>query len=67
MNKLVWASELLVKTKPDNAQYRASLAVAYARVGRIDEAVEEAREAARLDSKFEPEARMFIGELGREW
>ena len=67
INKLVWASELLVKTKPDNAQYRASLAVAYARVGRIDGAVEEAREAARLDSKFEPEARMFIGELGREW
>jgi len=65
--KVVWGYELLVKIKPDNPQVRASLAVAYARVGKIDEAVAEAKEAARLSPEFEPEAKLFIQQLGREW
>ena len=67
IDKVIWAAELLVKTKPDNPQYRASLATAYAQAGRIDDAVEQAREAARLDSKYESEAISFIRSLGREW
>src|SRR3989344_2773299 len=67
IDKVIWAAELLVKTKPDNPQYRASLATAYAQAGRIDDAVEQAREAARLDSKYESAAISFIRSLGREW
>lgn len=65
--KLVWIYELLVEDKPDNAQYRASLAVSYARVGRVDDAVKQAHEAARLDPKFESEARSFVQSMGRTW
>ncbi len=66
-SKIAWAYELLVKSSPENAQYRASLAVAYAKIGKVDEAVEQAREAARLDPKFETEAQSFIQSLGRQW
>ncbi len=59
--------ESLIKISPDNPQYRASLAVAYAKIGKIDEAVSEARAAAQLDKTFENEARMFIESLGRKF
>ena len=65
--KIIWAQEKLVALKPNNAQYHASLAAAYVKVGRIDDAVKEAREAARLDKMFEAEARSFIRSLGREF
>lgn len=64
--KVVWAYQLLVQSKPENPQYHASLAVAYARVGKLDEAVEQAREAVKLDKNFEPEARAFLQSIGRE-
>jgi len=64
--KVVSLYEQLVSSKPDNAQYKASLAAAYARVGRIDEAVEQARAAAKLDKSFEKEAGDFVKSLGRE-
>ncbi len=57
--------EALIQINPDNPQYHASLAVAYAKIGKIDEAVSEARKAAALDSAFESEARGFIESLGR--
>ena len=59
--------ELLIELKPNNTQYHASLAVAYAKIGKIDEAVNEARKAAVLDKTFEAEARLFIKSLGREF
>lgn len=65
--KLVEVYEKLIKFSPNNPQYYASLAVAYAHVGRIDDAVNAARRAAELDVKFEPEARIFIESLGREF
>ena len=65
--KVVWGYEILVKNAPANPQYRASLAVAYARLGKIDEAIAEAKKAAELDPKFESEARSFVQSLGREW
>lgn len=65
--KLIWASELLVNLKPENAQYHASLAAAYASAGKRDEAIAQAREAARLDTKFESEARSFVQNLGGVW
>lgn len=65
--RVAWAYEILVSNYPDNAQYRASLAVSYARIGKIDEAVEQAKKAAEINSEFESEARSFIQSLGRSW
>ncbi|MBI2063886.1 MAG: tetratricopeptide repeat protein [Candidatus Yanofskybacteria bacterium] len=66
-NKIAVLYEQLVHAKPSNPQYRASSAAAYAKIGKIDEAVEQARAAAKLDMAFEAEARAFVKSLGREW
>lgn len=65
--KIVSLYEGVVRLKPDNAEYRSSLAAAYARVGRVDDAVAQAREAVRINPAFETEARAFIEGLGRSW
>jgi len=67
LKKITVLFERLISIKPDNPQYRASLAAAYAKIGKIDEAVEQARATARLDKTFEAEARAFVKSLGREW
>ena len=64
---LVAIYENLVKLKPTSAQYMASLAVVYAKVGRIDDAVAQARLAAQVDVNFTPEAKRFVESLGRQW
>jgi tetratricopeptide (TPR) repeat protein len=64
---LVTIYEGLTRLKPTSAQYMASLAVVYAKVGRIDDAVAEARLAAKTDATFEPEAKRFVESLGRVW
>ncbi|MEK9157657.1 MAG: tetratricopeptide repeat protein, partial [Patescibacteria group bacterium] len=64
---LVSVYEGLVKVAPANAQYMASLAVAYARVGRIDDAVAAAHRTAEIDVNFLSEARSFVEQLGRTW
>jgi len=64
---LVTVYENLVKLQPTKAKYAASLAAAYARVGRIDDAVRLARLAAQIDPNFESEARIFVQQLGRQW
>jgi len=66
-NHLAEIYEKLILLNPNSAQYHASLAVAYARVGKINEAVEQAHVAAKLDPTFESEARRFVQELGRPW
>lgn len=66
-NKIVQLYEGLVATKPDNPQYRASLAAAYTKIGKLDEAVGQARIAAQLDKTFEAEARRFVESLGRQF
>jgi tetratricopeptide (TPR) repeat protein len=59
--------EKLVKLVPDNAQYWASLATAYVRVGRTKDAIAAARKVLELSSK-DPEtkaqAEQFIRDLG---
>jgi tetratricopeptide (TPR) repeat protein/O-antigen ligase len=65
--KIAWVYEMLVNLAPNNGQYHASLAVAYARIGRYEDAVKQAREAAKVDPKFEPEARAFVESLGAKW
>ena len=53
--------------KPANPQYRAALAAAYAKIGNVDGAVEQARAAAQIDKTFEAEARRFVESLGRKF
>jgi tetratricopeptide (TPR) repeat protein len=60
---IVGAYEKVVEREPDNPQYRASLAVAYAKVGRIQEAIEQANKAAELDPEFKAESEAFIQSL----
>lgn len=59
--------QALIKLEPQVPQYHASLAVAYARLGKIDDAVREAKIAAQMDPSFEAEARAFVQQLGRQW
>lgn len=66
-NRIVAVYEQLIKMKPSNPQYYASMAASYAKVGRIDDAVNAAHRAAELDPSFESEARAFIKSFGRTW
>ena len=65
--RIAYIYEQLVGINPANAQYHASLAVAYARIGKVDEAVVQAKEAARLDPKFTAEAQNFVQQIGKQW
>jgi tetratricopeptide (TPR) repeat protein len=58
--------ENLTRLEPNNPQFFASLAIAYSKIGKIDEAVMAARQAVKIDPNFEPEARIFLRKLGRE-
>jgi tetratricopeptide (TPR) repeat protein len=64
-DKIVWAYQKLIALQPKNPKYFASLAVAYANVNKIDEAVAMARQAVVLDPAFATEANIFIKSLGR--
>jgi tetratricopeptide (TPR) repeat protein/O-antigen ligase len=55
----------LIKLNPKQPQYFAGLAVIYANLGRIDEAVAMARQAVILDPSFLQEAQNFVRQLGR--
>ncbi len=56
----------LTALRPENPQYHASLAALYAQKGDLDAAVAEARAAVKADPKFEPDARAFLKQIGRE-
>lgn len=66
-NRIARLYEQLIGAKPNNPQYHASLAAAYVKIGKIDEAVEQARAAAQIDKTFEPEAKRFVESLGRKF
>ena len=57
----------LIKLSPKNPDYHSRLAATYAAMGKIDEAVAEARKAVELDPTFASEAKRFIESLGRKW
>jgi tetratricopeptide (TPR) repeat protein len=65
--RLVDVYEGLVKLVPDNAKYHASLATAYAKIGRIDDAVAQARLTVQIDPNFLADAKKFVESLGRQW
>ncbi|HZZ99284.1 MAG TPA: tetratricopeptide repeat protein [Candidatus Paceibacterota bacterium] len=64
---LVMVYQDLIKIDPNNAQYHVSLALSYAKVGRVNDAVAEARQAADLDPSYEQSAMQFVQSLGRQW
>ncbi|MEK7076380.1 MAG: O-antigen ligase family protein [Patescibacteria group bacterium] len=59
--------EGLTALNPKNPDYYASLAAAYANLGRINDAVDMARKTVQVDPSFEPDARAFVKSLGREF
>lgn len=59
--------EQLIRISPKNPQYHASLAATYANLGRIEDAVREAKIAARINPSFETEARAFVKSIGGTW
>lgn len=63
--RIAFIYEKLIGKNPRNPQYYASLATAYANLGKIDAAVEMARKAAKVDPSFELDAKIFIQSLGR--
>ncbi|MBI2676582.1 MAG: O-antigen ligase family protein [Candidatus Yanofskybacteria bacterium] len=63
--RLAWIYEQMIKINPKEPQNYASLATAYANLGRIDEAVIMARKAVEVDPSFEPDARIFLKSLGK--
>jgi len=65
--KLIGTYEALIRLNPNEPQYHAPLAAAYVRIGRIQDAVNEAKTAAKLDIKYEAEARKFVQDIGGQW
>lgn len=65
--RIAGAYEKIIRLNPKNPQHYASLATAYANLGRIDDAVAMARKSVQVDPSFEPDARAFIKSLGREF
>lgn len=60
-----WIYESLVRLVPKSAQYHASLAATYAKLGDKDGAIREAQVAGQLDKNFAAEAEAFIKSLGK--
>ena len=61
--KLAEIYEALVKIKPKDPQYYASLAAAYKGIGEIEKAIKAAQTAAQIDPTFAKEAQDFINSL----
>jgi O-antigen ligase len=67
IDKIIEIYEILVDRFPRNPQSFASLATAYANVGRYDDAEAAARKAAELDPEnFAGDAKIFLESIGRE-
>ncbi|OGM98976.1 MAG: hypothetical protein A2915_03375 [Candidatus Yanofskybacteria bacterium RIFCSPLOWO2_01_FULL_41_34] len=64
---IAWVYEMLIQVNPNNPQHYASLATAYANLGRIDDAVKMAHKAVQVDPSFEADARVFVKSLGRDF
>ncbi|OGN16240.1 MAG: hypothetical protein A3C88_02535 [Candidatus Yanofskybacteria bacterium RIFCSPHIGHO2_02_FULL_50_12] len=65
-SRIAWIFEILIERNPNNPQYYASLAAAYANLGRIEDAARMARMAVKVDPSFEPDARAFLKSIGKE-
>ncbi|MDO8495762.1 MAG: tetratricopeptide repeat protein [bacterium] len=65
--KIAEMYEKIIAINPGNPQYYASLAVAYAKLGRLDDAERVTRQAVKVDPSFEADARIFLRSIGREF
>ena len=61
--KIIVLYKLAIDIQPNNPQFRASIAIAYAKVGNFEMAIQEARKAGEIDPKFKDEAERFIKSL----
>ncbi|MFZ5559770.1 MAG: tetratricopeptide repeat protein [Patescibacteria group bacterium] len=61
--KIIGYYLLAIEEQPQNPQFYASLAAAYAKVGNYDKAREMALKAAEIDPSFKDEAEKFINSL----
>lgn len=64
--RIAWIYEQMILTNPNEPQLYASLAAAYANIGRVNDAVNMTRKAVQIDQSFESDARVFLKMLGRE-
>ncbi|MDD5294621.1 MAG: O-antigen ligase family protein [Patescibacteria group bacterium] len=62
--KIIPLYELLIAREPENPQYYASLAVAYAGIGNDEEVVANLSKAVELQPELAPEAEKFLKEQG---
>lgn len=62
-DKLVSMYEKLIELNPNAAQYRVTLAIAYANAGMKEQAREQALKAVELDAQYEAGAAEFIDNL----
>ncbi|NIS25597.1 MAG: hypothetical protein GWN55_08635 [Phycisphaerae bacterium] len=58
---MIW--QTVVKERPQNPQYRTSLAAAYLNVGRREEAIAQLEKAAELNERFRDQAEYYIREI----
>lgn len=65
-SKIAQIYEKIIELNTSNPQHFASLATAYAGLGRIDDAVKTTRKAVEIDSTFAQDAKIFLKSLGRE-
>ena len=63
-DKVVEFYNLAVEEQPENPQIYASLAVAYAKIGDYNRAIEAALKSAEIDPEFKDESDAFIKSLG---
>lgn len=65
--KIAEIYEKIIAKNPKNPQHYASLAVAYANLGRLDDAERVTRQAVKVDPSFENDARIFLRSIGRNF
>ncbi|OGN31919.1 MAG: hypothetical protein A2749_02035 [Parcubacteria group bacterium RIFCSPHIGHO2_01_FULL_45_26] len=58
--------ERIIVLNPNDPQHYASLATAYAKLGRLDEAEKATRRAVEIDPSFASDAKLFLKSFGRE-
>jgi len=56
--------KVITERHPDNANYFAQSAAAYAAAGRYEDAKEAVAKAVSLDSSLEAEAKIFLRQMG---
>ena len=59
--------EKLIRLNPKNTDYHASLAAAYAQLGRINDAVNAAKIIVQINPALEAQVKAFVKQIGGTW